>query len=194
MKKIDKLKLIAEQLFSAQGLKRVSIDEICQQSKVSRVTFYKHFKNKKALIKELFTEQKNTTRQAFLQLLEQQASLEEIIETIFSLQKKALDGLYSQAILSDLHSLDLELTMFFREMEQEKHDFMHYFFTQLQEKDIIARDIPIVLIDMLIKALDIFSRKKEITNHYIGNEQQLFQDLLRIFIYGISSQTKNNKQ
>ncbi len=47
-------------LFSRFGAKRVSVEEICRTARVSKVTFYKYFKNKIALvrhIRDLWTEE-----------------------------------------------------------------------------------------------------------------------------------------
>ena len=41
----------AHELFWKHGLKRVSIEEICAVAGVSKMTFYKHFANKTALVK-----------------------------------------------------------------------------------------------------------------------------------------------
>ena len=39
-----------KKLFLKHGVKRIPIEEICRESEVSKVTFYKYFKNKQALI------------------------------------------------------------------------------------------------------------------------------------------------
>jgi len=41
----------AKTLFFRHGIRRVTIEEICAQSKVSKVTFYKYFKDKDDLIR-----------------------------------------------------------------------------------------------------------------------------------------------
>ena len=43
----------AKDLFFRYGAKRVSIEEICETAAVSKVTFYRYFKNKDALIKHI---------------------------------------------------------------------------------------------------------------------------------------------
>lgn len=41
----------AKALFFRHGIRRVTIEEICAESKVSKVTFYKYFKDKNDLIR-----------------------------------------------------------------------------------------------------------------------------------------------
>jgi AcrR family transcriptional regulator len=43
----------AETLFSRHGSRRVTVEEICRQARVSKMTFYKYFSNKKALVRHL---------------------------------------------------------------------------------------------------------------------------------------------
>ena len=60
MNKREQIVKTAEMLFSRFGAKRVTIEEICRQAKVSKMTFYKHFSNKVALvryIRDLYVEE-----------------------------------------------------------------------------------------------------------------------------------------
>ena len=59
-KKYSQLVSTARELFMKYGIRRVSIEEICKTSSVSKVTFYKYFSNKEdlayLLIKEILEE------------------------------------------------------------------------------------------------------------------------------------------
>ena len=43
----------AKDLFMRYGIRRVTIDEICRTAGASKMTFYKYFSNKIALLKEI---------------------------------------------------------------------------------------------------------------------------------------------
>ena len=189
MKKDSLIKQTALSLFSQFGWTKTSIDMICRQAKVSRVTFYKHFSNKKILVKILFEEQKNEMRQCFIELLENEKNLETIIDKIFAMQQQSLEGLYSKAMMFDLtHHSDTELHQFFTAMTQEKYQFMHYFFSQLQQKKIIRPQVPIVLIDVFIRKIDEIIQEPLLLKHYEHNEQQMLRDVLYFLMYGIAYQ------
>ncbi|SMB86743.1 transcriptional regulator, TetR family [Pasteurella testudinis DSM 23072] len=174
-------------LFSQHGWKRISVDTICQQAQVSRVTFYKHFKNKKALLKQLLFEQKEEVRLRFLDFLKQEISLETIISQIFKMQEEALKGLYSQPMQADFqyHS-DAEMRAFFAEMEQEKYQFMSDFFQQLQNKRIIQQDFPIALISVFTRKIDELRTDPQLGKLYRGKEHQLNIDALQLMMYGLA--------
>ena len=44
-----------DRLFSRLGLRRVTVEEICREAGVSKMTFYKHFPNKLELFKQIWT-------------------------------------------------------------------------------------------------------------------------------------------
>ncbi len=54
-KKYDKLLKTGEELFIRHGIRRVTIEEICREAGVSKMTFYKFFGNKAELVKKIIT-------------------------------------------------------------------------------------------------------------------------------------------
>ena len=53
MNKKEQIVKTAETLFNRYGAKRVTVEEVCQQARVSKMTFYKHFKNKADLVRHI---------------------------------------------------------------------------------------------------------------------------------------------
>ena len=51
--KLREILIAAKELFWKHGFKRITIEEICSAANVSKMTFYKHFKNKMELVKYL---------------------------------------------------------------------------------------------------------------------------------------------
>lgn len=51
--KRDQIVQTAIDLFSRHGAKRVTVEELCRQAGVSKVTFYKYFRNKVALVRQI---------------------------------------------------------------------------------------------------------------------------------------------
>ena len=186
MKKDVLLKQIATKLFYEQGWVLTSVAEICRVADVSRVTFYKYFPTKQALVKCIFEEQKNKMREDFDNLLDTQSDLSQIITKILSMQQDSMETLYSVPVLHDLHhEQDRELREFFKEMEEEKYQYMHYFFGTLQKRKIIRDDFPTMLIDLFIQKIDEILNSASLQSNYKGREQKLFKDVLQLFICGI---------
>ena len=189
MKKDIFLKQVATELFYQQGWKLTSIAEICRVAGVSRVTFYKYFPTKQDLVKSIFEEQKNNMRQEFDRLLATKADLATVIQQILTMQQESMATLYSAAVLHDLnHDKDETLQDFFRQMVQEKYHYMHYFFSTLQKRKSIRNDFPVILIDVLIQKMDEMIHSSVLQKHYAGKEQQLFKEVLQLFLHGLTYQ------
>ena len=165
MKKDVLLKQVATKLFYEQGWILTSVAEICRAAGVSRVTFYKYFPDN---------------------LLDTQSDLSQIITKILSMQQDSMETLYSVPVLHDLHhEQDRELRVFFKEMEEEKYQYMHYFFGTLQKRKIIRDDFPVMLIDLFIQKIDEILNSASLQFYYKGREQKLFKDVLQLFMCGI---------
>ena len=177
----------ARRLFREHGFSAVSVGSICAEAAVSRVTFYKYYSGKNALLQQIVTEQKNRVRAEFENLLARQCSLREAAETVFFLQKQSFEELYSSAFLRDIEeNTDLELERFFHELNEEKYAFMRSFFHTLQQRRLIQPDLPVELIDLFIRQADILMRHPQLTALYAAAPQKLPQDVLGLLLHGLS--------
>lgn len=178
---------VAYRLFREQGFSAVSVGSICAEAAVSRVTFYKYYSGKNALLQEIVTEQKNRVRAEFENLLVRQCSLREAVETVFFLQKQSFEELYSSAFLRDIEeNTDLELERFFHELNEEKYVFMRGFFHTLQQRRLIQPDLPVELIDLFIRQADILMYHPQLAALYAAAPQKLPQDILGLLLHGLS--------
>ena len=179
----------ARRLFREHGFSAVSVGGICAEAAVSRVTFYKYYSGKNALLQEIVTEQKNRVRAEFENLLARQCSLREAAEAVFALQQQSFDELYSAAFLRDIEeNTDLELERFFHELNEEKYAFMRGFFHTLQQRRLIQPDLPVELIDLFIRQADILMRHPQLAAPYAAAPQKLPQDVLGLLLHGLAGE------
>ena len=179
----------ARLLFREHGFSAVSVGGICAEAAVSRVTFYKYYSGKNALLQEIVTEQKNRVRAEFEALLARQCSLREAAETVFALQQQSFDELYSAAFLRDIEeNTDLELERFFHKLSEEKYAFMRGFFHTLQQRRLIQPDLPVELIDLFIRQVDILMRHPQLAALYAAAPQKLPQDVLGLLLHGLAGE------
>ena len=179
----------ARRLFREHGLSAISVGGICAEAAVSRVTFYKYYSGKNALLQEIVTGQKNRVRAEFENLLARQCSLREAAEAVFALQRQSFDELYSAAFLRDIEeNTDLELERFFHELNEEKYAFMRGFFHALQQRRLIQPDLPVELIDLFIRQADILMRHPQLAALYAAAPQKLPQDILGLLLHGLAGE------
>ena len=179
----------ARRLFREHGFSAVSVGGICAEAAVSRVTFYKYYSGKNALLQAIVTEQKNRVRAEFEALLARQCSLREAAEAVFALQKQSFEELYSAAFLHDIEeNTDLELERFFHELNEEKYAFMCGFFHTLQQRRLIQPDLPVELIDLFIRQADVLMRHPQLAAPYAAAPQKLPQDVLGLLLHGLAGE------
>ena len=179
----------ARRLFREHGFSAVSVGGICAEAAVSRVTFYKYYSGKNALLQEIVTEQKNRVRAEFENLLARQCSLREAAEAVFALQQQSFDELYSAAFLRDIEeNTDLELERFFHELNEEKYAFMRGFFHTLQQRRLIQPDLPVELIDLFIRQADVLMCHPQLAALYAAAPQKLPQDVLGLLLHGLAGE------
>ena len=184
----------ARRLFREHGFSAVSVGSICAEAAVSRVTFYKYYSGKNALLQAIVTEQKNRVRAEFENLLARQCSLREAAEAVFALQKQSFEELYSAAFLRDIEeNTDLELERFFHELNEEKYAFMRGFFHTLQQRRLIQPDLPVELIDLFIRQADILMRHPQLAALYAAAPQKLPQDVLGLLLHGLAGEEGRNE-
>ena len=176
-------------LFCEHGFSAISVGGICAEAAVSRVTFYKYYSGKNALLQEIVTEQKNRVRAEFENLLARQCSLREAAEAVFALQKQSFEELYSAAFLRDIEeNTDLELERFFHKLNEEKYAFMRGFFHTLQQRRLIQPDLPVELIDLFIRQADVLMRHPQLAAPYAAAPQKLPQDVLGLLLHGLAGE------
>ena len=179
----------ARRMFREHGFSAVSVGRICAEAAVSRVTFYKYYSGKNALLQAIVTEQKNRVRAEFENLLARQCSLREAAEAVFALQRQSFDELYSAAFLRDIEeNTDLELERFFHELNEEKYAFMCGFFHTLQQRRLIQPDLPVELIDLFIRQADVLMRHPQLAAPYAVAPQKLPQDILGLLLHGLAGE------
>ena len=179
----------ARRLFREHGFAAVSVGSICKEAAVSRVTFYKYYSGKNALLQEIVTAQKDRIRAEFENLLERHCSLREAAEAIFTLQEQSFEELYSAAFMRDIEeNADLELERFFNGLNEEKYAFMRRFFHTLQNRRLIAPDLPVELIDLFIRQADVLMRHPQLAALYAADPQKLPQNILGLLLHGLAGE------
>ena len=104
--------ITAEDLFFRFGLKRISIEEICSTAKVSKMTFYKYFKNKIDLIKCLWSLMFDYGMKKFEEIENMEISFQEKVELILKMKEESSKKLSHEFALEYFFSND-ELRDFF---------------------------------------------------------------------------------
>ena len=174
-------------LFAEHGWQKISIETLCNAAQTSRVTFYKYYDDKRDLLCQILTDDKNRIRAALSEAQENAESLAEIITLLLDLQIQSLQTVYTPPVLRDIQqSKDKVLQDFFAKMYAEKDRFMHDFFTTLQQRGLIRTDLRVPMIEAFVQQIDALVQRENLQNHYADAPQKLYEDALSLLLNGLS--------
>lgn len=179
-----------KELFWKHGIKRVTVEEICEKAGVSKMTFYKYFTNKNELVREIIS-----------QLIEDGISkMDEISQMDIPYAEKAkmmimlkLEGTneISKEFMADYYTLnDPDLIEFLNNGSQEVFRKFMASVIEAQEKGEVRKEINPSFIMYFFNHMPSMASDPALMELY-PNGQDLIMELLRFFFYGI---LKNGNQ
>ena len=141
-KKKQQLLITATELFSAHGFRRITIDEICKTSNISKMTFYKYFKNKidigKVVLDTIYSEGKIR----YYEMLKQDIPFSEKIENILLISRAQTHAI-GQSFFQDITDENSPLLSYFHEKQKEIKKMTIEFCKKAQKIGLIRKDISI---------------------------------------------------
>ena len=131
--KFKKIVEIASNLFSRYGIKRVSIEEICKTANVSKMTFYKYFKNKINLVKYLWAKMFDDSLAKLDEIEAMDIPFPEKIKLLLKLKEEYTSKLSRESV-SDFLNVVPELQEFYNGLFQKSMNRFMKFIKNAQKK------------------------------------------------------------
>ncbi len=175
----------AKELFWKYGFKRVSIEEICEKSGVSKMTFYRHFANKTEIAKAVFDEEVQHGVNAFRNIIHTtKFTTDQKMKMIISLK---MNGSYdiSKEFLQDFYSNpELGLKEYIEERTRAVWGEMLEDFRKAQRKGVFRKDFkPELFFHLSQKMADLINDKSMLELY--ESPQALMVELTNMMLYGI---------
>jgi len=184
-KKNSDILVASKKLFWKYGYKKVSIEEICREAKVSKVTFYKFYPNKIELAKKIIDQIVDNSMQELKYLVENAVSTSELLGTLIKAKK---DGIHeiSKEFVSDFYtdnSLGLKEYILIRINEVMNETIVGM--KRLQERGLIRSDLNIPFFLHFSKKMDGFMDDPYLLSLF-PNPEDLVMEITKLLTYGMS--------
>jgi AcrR family transcriptional regulator len=183
-KYIDILK-VSRELFWKHGFRRVSVEEICREAGVSKMTFYRFFPNKLELAKMMLQKVLEESIAEFRAILR---SDETPHEKLRGMLRMKLNGVHdiSQEFMQDFYtSQDTGLMQFLGEQSAIAWSEMVNDFREAQQNGVFRKDLNLEFFILLArKSMEIAS--DESFKKLFGTPEELIMEMTNFFIYGIA--------
>ena len=194
-KQSDKFKAIvnaAKSLFWKHGLRRVTIEEICQDAGVSKMTCYKYFRNKTAIAKYLIEEMFESGIIAYKEIYNSDIPYEEKVKKVLDLKMSNTHEM-SQELLDDIYkNPDQEL---FETIETIKKRMIRIYLGDIrdsQKTGEIRSDVKPEFMLYFLNNLTEMLTDSRLVDIY-PNPEQMISEVMTFFFYGIMPRKNGEK-
>jgi AcrR family transcriptional regulator len=183
--KLDNLLEAGKKLFWKYGFKRVSIDEICREAGISRMTFYRFFENKTDLAKTIFEHVAAEGVNSFNDILNSDALPSEKLKKIILMKAEGTNDISADFLTDFYKSSDLGLTEFVEKVTRDSWDEVIKGFRRAQDEGWLRKDFKPEFIFLVSQKLTDLVTDRELLKMY-DNQQELILEFANFFAYGIA--------
>ncbi len=183
-KKYRAICLAGKELFWKYGIGRVSVEEVCKKAEVSKMTYYKFFRNKNELVKAILNEIIEKSIIEYREYWDSDLPFEKKVEKTIEFKMKYSTDI-SKEFITDLYANpDPELKEFIQSLLDANIEMIRIDFTKAQEKGEISSTLRIDLILHFINKIPELISDPKLTEYY-DSPQQLIREFMEFFFYGL---------
>ena len=189
-KKREKIIETTLDLLLKHGLKRISVDEICQKANVSKMTFYRQFTNKTNAASHALQHHFDIGYEWFSDLKEKDITVSEKIQAIINYKIEQTKK-YSPSFIKELFDYDSDLHEFLMIQVKQGHKMYLDFIIEAQNKGEIRPEIKPEFILMLFEKIFELAKEQKAISLY-NNYGEYIQEVFDFIHYGLLTSRKGS--
>jgi AcrR family transcriptional regulator len=179
-----------KELFWKFGFKRVTIEEICKEAGVSKMTYYKFFSNKIEMVKTLMDKVLNESLEKYRKISDSDIPYPEKVVQMIQLKQEQVHTMSSEFFSDYVQSDDPDLINFLNQLTQENLQMFTNDFKKAQEDGDIRSDLKVEFIMYMMNHLVEMAQEESLLNMY-KEPQDLVMEITRFLFYGILNREVN---
>ena len=171
-------------LFWKFGYKRVTMEEVCKEAGVSKMTYYKYFANKIELVKTIMDNILRVSLDKYKNIMASDIPYPEKVVEMIHLKKDQIENMSSEFFKDYLQSGDPELISYLEQLSGESMQMFVDDFRKAQENGDIRQDLKIEFIMYVMNHLVEMAQEDALLNMY-DEPQDLVMEITNFLFYGI---------
>jgi AcrR family transcriptional regulator len=176
-------------LFWKYGIRRVSVEEICREAGVSKMTFYRFFPNKTELTKQVINDLFDKIMEDYGKLMKEEIPFEEKIRRQLIMKFEGTNEVSAELVKDIYGNLDNEVYKLWKLRADDMLKAVINDYHQAQKKGWIRKDIkPEFMLYIINKTTETASDEK--LQGMYPSMQSLIMEIANMFFYGIMPRTK----
>ena len=182
--KFQQLVTTAHDLFMRHGIRRVTVEEICLEAKVSKMTFYKHFKNKIDLTKHLLHQIYSKQIADYRTIMAKQILFPEKVKQIVQLKHEQTIMISQEFFRDLLKNPNPEIVEFLEKKREESLNEVLNDLNMARKKGDIRQNINPEFILYFLNRMTEMAKDENLLSLY-HSPNDLVMELTNFFFYGI---------
>jgi len=175
----------ARELFFRYGIRRVSVREICREARVSKMTFYRYFQNKNALVLHILNDIVTVAKGRIDDIMEKEIPFIEKLKHIIAMKIEMVEE-YNRDFFKELLDDESEAGKYLAQKRQEANEWMRKIYTDAQMRGEIRSDIRIEFILYMMDYLRVIMKDERIHDLYPDPCDQV-KAVSNLYMYGFSN-------
>lgn len=174
-----------KELFWKFGFRRVTIEEICKESGVSKMTFYKFFPNKTELATTILDEVFEESLARIRRLGDDHESADKTLKKILQMKSEGIHGI-SKEFIKDLYAKpEGGMGTYIAEKSNEIFSEIIQLYERGKDDGWVRKDLNIpFMIYFTQKTVELISQDDFL--NYFDTSEELVMEITNFFVYGIT--------
>lgn len=181
----NKLVESGKTLFYKYGYRKVTVEEICRQAGLSKMTFYRFFENKSDLVRYILLELAGDGMKAYREIMDSGLSFEEKMRESIRLKRESAKQ-YSDEFLTDVYrDRDGDIMPMLMKIYGDSMVMMMEDYRKAQEQGQIRKDLNLTFIPYFLNKMNDMLQDPALLTLYGNNIHEIMSELTNLFFYGI---------
>jgi AcrR family transcriptional regulator len=172
------------ELFWKFGFKRVTIEELCKEAGISKMTYYKFFPNKIELVKTLMNKVLDESLGKYRKITASGIPYPEKVIQMIQLKQEQVDTMSSEFFRDYVQSDDPDLINFLQQLSMDNLQMFTNDFKKAQDNGDIRADLKVEFIMYIMNHLVEMASDHTLLNMY-DEPQELVMEIINFLFYGI---------
>jgi AcrR family transcriptional regulator len=177
----------AKALFFRFGIRKVSVEEICREAGLSKMTFYRHFKDKDEIAIRVLTRYFCERMEIVEMILQEEAPFVDKLRRIAALKMKALREAGDETVREVISDRESKPGQALGKLLESQARRTKRIFIDLQKKGDLRKDIRVELILSLIEGLWKALSDESLVGLY-QDKSRLYEELFEAVYFGLLPQ------
>ncbi|MEN8156036.1 MAG: TetR/AcrR family transcriptional regulator [Bacteroidota bacterium] len=172
------------ELFWKFGFRRVTIEEICREAGVSKMTYYKHFTNKTDLVKTIMEGALKESLKKYRAIIDSKVPYPEKVVQMVELKREQVEHMSNEFFRDYMQSDDPEMVSFLHLMAEENLKMIADDFRKAQKKGDIRKDLKVEFLMYIMNHMIEMTHDPQLLDMY-PDSRELVMEITNFLFYGI---------